>query len=361
MTVLEWMRRRRWIWSAVGIVALWLALSLTASDFSLQSLSGVVSSAAFLVIVGVGQMFVVSTGGGNVDLSIASVITLSGFAAMSLGNGSNAGLLVALPAVIVLGAGVGLVNSFLILRLRVPAMIATLAVGFVLASATLLANRGFFTFAVSPLLAAIANGRVSGIPVISLVALLLTLAAGHLIDHTVYGRVLMAVGQSERAAYLAGIGVNRTITVAYVISGVLAALDGALLSAHAGGAFLEMGTPYLLQSVGAVVVGGTLIFGGSATALGTLLGAVLLILIVTTMQRAGLPGGAQDMIQGTVIIAVLFAAGRGDVTTQMSDDAGRSARSGARTGRMRAAAAPRWPSPPSEPTDLIAAAIRRCV
>jgi ribose transport system permease protein len=96
-----------------------------------------------------------------------------------------------------------------------------------------------------------------------------------------------------------------------MISGVLAALDGALLSAHAGGAFLGMGKPYLLESVGAVVVGGTLIFGGSATPLGTLLGSVLLVLIVTTMQIAGLAGGVQDVMQGGVIIAVLLAAGAG--------------------------------------------------
>lgn len=70
-----------------------------------------------------------------------------------------------------------------------------------------------------------------------------------------------------------------------------------------------MGTPYLLQSVGAVVLGGTLIAGGSATALGTLLGGMLLVMIVTTMQIAGLPPGAQDILQGVVIIAVLSVAG----------------------------------------------------
>ncbi len=310
MNPLDWMRRHRWIWSAVGIVLLWTALSISTSHFSLQSLSGVVSSAAFLVVVGVGQMFVISTGGGNVDLSIASVITLAGFAAMSLSHGSDSGLLVTIPVLVLFGAGVGLTNAFLIRRLRIPAMIATLAVGYVLASATLLANRGFYTFAVSPFLAMIATERVRGVPIIFLVALLLAFAAGVLIDRTVYGRVLMAVGQSEPAAYFAGVGVGRTVNIAYLISGILAALDGALLSAHAGGAFLEMGTPYLLQSVGAVVVGGTLIFGGSATALGTLLGSVLLVLIVTTMQIAGFPGGVQDMVQGAVIIAVLFAAGR---------------------------------------------------
>jgi ribose transport system permease protein len=72
-----------------------------------------------------------------------------------------------------------------------------------------------------------------------------------------------------------------------------------------------MGTPYLLQSVGAVVLGGTLIAGGSATAMGTLFGAVLLVMIVTTLQIAGLPPGIQDILQGVVIIAVLAVAGPG--------------------------------------------------
>ncbi|WP_247893804.1 hypothetical protein [Azospirillum endophyticum] len=88
-----------------------------------------------------------------------------------------------------------------------------------------------------------------------------------------------------------------------------AALTGTLLSARAGGAFPDMGSPFLLQSVGAVVLGGTLIFCGSATAAGTLFGSVLLVLIVTTMQIAGLPGGTQEIIQDVVIIAVLAFAG----------------------------------------------------
>jgi ribose transport system permease protein len=86
-----------------------------------------------------------------------------------------------------------------------------------------------------------------------------------------------------------------------------------LLSAYSGGAFLEMGSPYLLQTVGAVVLGGTLIAGGSATPVGTLFGALLLVLIIVTMQVAGLPLGAQDIVQGVVIILVLALAGPGQV------------------------------------------------
>ena len=308
---LGWLRRHRWAFAAIGVLLLWAALSVVTARFSLDSLSGVATSASFLAVVALGQMFAVSTGGGNVDLSIPGVVTLSAFATMILSGGSDAGLLVALPVVLVIGLLTGAVNALLILKLRIPAIIATLAVGYVLDTATLLANRRFITFAVSPLLRLIASARPGGVPVILLLALALAGLAAMLIGRTGYGRGLMAAGQNAVAAGRAGVRVGRVTAIAFLLSGVLAAFDGALLSAHTGGAFLEMGRPYLLQSVGAVVVGGTLIFGGSATALGTLLGAVLLVLIVTTMQIAGLPGGVQDMVQGVVIIAVLAAAGSG--------------------------------------------------
>ena len=121
----------------------------------------------------------------------------------------------------------------------------------------------------------------------------------------------MAIGQNATAAHLAGARVGRTMTVAFLISSVLGALGGMLLSAHAGGAFLQMGEPYLLQSVGAVVIGGTLIAGGSATALGTFFGSILLVLVVTTMQVSGWSPGMQQVVQGVIIIAILAAAGSG--------------------------------------------------
>jgi ribose transport system permease protein len=102
--------------------------------------------------------------------------------------------------------------------------------------------------------------------------------------------------------------VKTTRLVAYVISGVLAALGGVLLSARVGGAFLEMGNPFLLQSVGAVVVGGSSILGGKATALGTFLGSIFLVMVVTTMQVLRLAGGLQQVAQGILIILVLAVA-----------------------------------------------------
>jgi len=305
------MREHRWSFAAAGVSLLWLLLSVITSHFDLNSLSGVATSASFLAIVAVGQMFVIASGGSNIDLSIPSVITLSAFVTMILSQGTNAGLLLALPAVLAIGLATGAANAFLVVKLRIPAIIATLAIGYVLDSATLIANRELEVFTVSSVLRAISSSKVAGIPTILILAAVLIALAAAIIRGTSYGRTLIAVGQNATAAHLAGARVGRTITVAFLVSSVLGALGGALLSAHAGGAFLQMGEPYLLQSVGAVVVGGTLIAGGSATALGTFFGSLFLVLIVTTMQISGWSPGMQEVVQGAMIIAILAVAGNG--------------------------------------------------
>ena len=142
------------------------------------------------------------------------------------------------------------------------------------------------------------------------------------LGRTVYGRTLSAVGQSRAAARLAGVAVDRVITIAFVISAMLASVLGLVLGAYVGGAFLEMGQPYLLQSIAAVVVGGTLIFGGSATAICVFSASVLLILLVTLMQITQLPPGSQDMLQGLVVILVLALAGRDAIRTTITEGAG---------------------------------------
>lgn len=311
MKALAWMRTNRWSFAAIGVAALWVLLSVITSHFNLNSLSGVATSASFLVIVAIGQMFVVASGGGNIDLSIPSVMTISAFVTMILSKGTNSGLLLALPAVLAIGLAAGAANAFLVAKLRIPAIIATLAIGYVLDSATLIANRELEVFTVSSILRGISSSKVAGVPTILILAVGLMAAAAAVIKATSYGRTLMAVGQNTTAAYLAGARVGRTVSFTFLTSGVLGALGGTLLSAHAGGAFLQMGEPYLLQSVGAVVVGGTLIAGGSATALGTFFGSILLVLIVTTMQVSGWPAGMQQVVQGAMIIAILAVAGNG--------------------------------------------------
>lgn len=300
---------RRWIWPALGVLLLWIALTVLTARFSLHSLSGVAISASFLLMPALGQMLVITTGRGNIDLSIPSVVTFSAYVTVVTASSGANGFWLPLGLVLLAALAVGAVNATLLLMLRIPAMIATLATGYILATATLLVNARVGVFQRPPLLAYLATGRIGDLPVVCLIAILAAAAVGIIVARTAYGRQLSAVGQNMVAARYAGVGVTRTVATAFLASATLAGLTGMLLAAYAGGAFLEMGTPYLLQSVGAVVLGGTLIAGGSASVLGTLFGAFLLVLIVTTMQIAGLPAGAQDILQGLVIIAVLSVAG----------------------------------------------------
>ena len=309
----QWSGRNRWMWAALGVVLLWVSLSLVTSSFSLSSLSGVAVSSSFLTLCALGQMAVVTTGRGNIDLSIASVMTLSAYLALIVMGGSDGRLVQGIAATLAMGLVVGSINAMLVVLCRIPAIIATLATGYILATATLLANRAIPGFKVAPAVHYVATGRVGPVPVIVLVAVVVTGLFSLLLRYTAYGRMLSAVGQNTRAARLAGVRASLVTSSAFVTSSVLAAFSGLVLGAYVGGAFLEMGQPYLLQSLGAVVLGGTLIAGGAATPLGTLFGSMLLVLVVTTMQIAGLPPGVQDVVQGLVIITVLALAGGGAV------------------------------------------------
>jgi ribose transport system permease protein len=305
----DWTNRNRWIWSLLGVLILWGLLSAVTSQLSLSSLSGVAASSSFLVLVALGQMAVVSTGGGNIDLSIASVMTLSAYVALIVVGGHDSRLFLGVVATLALGLSVGALNAALVLLARIPAIIATLATGYILATASLLANRAIPGFTIAPTLRVVATARVFGVPIMAIVAVAVVCIVSVALNRTAYGRTLSAVGQNAVAARLAGVRTIRVAAGAFLASSVLAAFTGLLLGAYVGGAFLEMGQPFLLQSLGAVVLGGTLIFGGSATAVGTLFGALLLVLIVTTMQIAQLPPGTQDVVEGIVIIAVLALAG----------------------------------------------------
>lgn len=304
-----WITRNRWIWSAIGVLILWIVLSLVTSHFSFASLSGVAVSASFLLLVSLGQTLVITTGRGNIDLSIPSVLTLSAYLSLIFIHGDNAMIIPGLLAILGIGFVIGAVNAVLVIYLRIPAIIVTLATGYILATGYVIANEHIPGFQIAPALQIVAADDLWTVPIIVIIAILGTVATAYVLNKTAYGQSLSAVGQNLRAARLAGVRTGRVTGIAFVTSSMLAALTGVLFGAYVGGAFLQMGQPYLLRSIGAVVLGGTLIYGGGPSALGTLFGSLLLVLIVTTMQIAGLPTGTQGIVQGLVIIGVLVLAG----------------------------------------------------
>ncbi|WP_213781333.1 ABC transporter permease [Caballeronia sp. dw_276] len=297
-----------WAWSFVGAVLVWFAI-VTIFGFSIAS--NVAQTAlvygVFMVLVGLGQMLVITSGVGNIDLSVPSTIALAGVISMHVMNGSNGQIALGLAAVVGVGIAVGLANYALIRLLRIPPIIATLSSSFIIQSLAITQGRQLPP--PPPALGAFATGRFLHIPYIALAALVLSLLLGVLLHRSIYGRRLSAIGQNSRAAWLAGVDVHWTRCIAYVLSSVIAAFTALLLAAVSGGASLDMGVEYMLISIAVVVIGGTLVTGGKPTITGVWGASMFLFLTNAVLNAVGADAGVRSIVYGVLIIVVTVAAG----------------------------------------------------
>lgn len=303
--VIKYIRQNNWVWAAIGAFLLWLVMGISSGRLNIESFLSNAYTAAFLAIVAFGQMFVVTSGRGAIDLSIPGVLTLSAFVSMSIVNGKNANIPLAVAVIIVMAAIIGICNSLLVIYLKIPAIIATMAMNYILTTAALLINRNFSIFAIAPALQGLTRARIFGVQLMIYIVILLAVLFWFILNKTNYGKSLLAIGQNIEASKLAGIKVVKVEMMTYVISSVLAAFAGMLISARVGGALLGMGSAYTLESVASIVVGGTAISGGKANVPGTLAGCLFLGLVVTAMQIMGFSVGFQNIAKGALIIIVL--------------------------------------------------------
>lgn len=300
--------RQPWIWSWLGALAVWLGIiAFTGGHGGLGVLVAALTFAAFYVLVALGQMFVVTLGPGNVDLSIPACMTLAGTVAMKLMAEQDGLILLGLAVSLVIGAAVGALNYALIRALRIPPIIATLSSSFIFQSAAIWYNRGL---RIKPpaSLAEFSTGMIAGIPALAILVLLVSILLHVVLNRTIYGRQVLAIGQNPRAAGLAGIPVERVRAATYILCGVLAGLCGFLVSAFSGGAALNMGAEYLLSSIAVVVIGGTSVNGGFANVPGLWGAALFLFLLTTMLNTFGLGADLRLILTGLVIIAVIVAA-----------------------------------------------------
>lgn len=303
------LRQEPWIWSFVGATAVWLATVIfTQGHGGGQIVTAALSFASFTVIVGIGQMLVITTGPGNVDLSIPAAITLCGTVAMKMMNEQNGMILPGIAAALGTGFVVGSLNYGLIRFLRIPPIIATLSMSFLVQSTAIAYNRGLRIKPPS-LLDEFTTGRTLGVPWIALLTIALAVVMGIVVGRSYYGRAVSAVGQNMRAAWLAGIPVERMRYATYVLSALLAALCGILLSGFSGGPALDMGAEYLLGSIAVVVIGGTSVAGGKANVPGIWGAALFMFLLVTMLNTFGVSAGVRLVLTGLIIIAVITLAG----------------------------------------------------
>lgn len=303
---------RPWTWSFVAAAAVWLATTLFTGGASAVGLThAALTFAAFSVIVGLGQMLVITLGPGNVDLSIPATMTLAGTLALKAMAEAPGAEILGLAVTLGVGLGVGLLNFALIRLLAIPPIIATLSMAFIVQSTAIWANRGL---RIKPpeTLARFAPGSTSGVPNVAWIALALALLVWVLLERSLYGRRVLAIGQNLRAARLAGTPVDGVRCATYVASALLAALAGFLLASFSGGAALNMGAEYLLTSIAVVVIGGSSVAGGNSNVPGIWGASLFMFLVVTMLNTYGLGAGVRLIMTGLIIIAVIVAAsGRG--------------------------------------------------
>ena len=310
MTALATLFRRPWIWSFIAAFGVWLAtIMFTAGASTFGLTHAALTFASFSIIVGLGQMFVITLGPGNVDLSIPSTMTLAGTVALKLMESNNDLVILGVIAAIAVGVAIGIANYALIKLLKIPPIIATLSSSFIIQSMAIWYNRGL---RIKPpdLLANFATGSSLGIPNVALFALVVSVLAWVALERGLYGRWVSAIGQNMRAARLAGVPVDGVRFATYVLCAVLASLSGLLLSCFSGGAALNMGAEYLLISIAVVVIGGTAVAGGFANVPGIWGASLFMFLVVSMLNTYQASAGVRLLLTGLIIIAVIIAASR---------------------------------------------------
>jgi ribose transport system permease protein len=298
-----------WFWSYLGALLVWLAAIVFTRGYGAGGMiTAGLALAVFSVIAGVAQMFVITLGPGNVDLSLPANIGLASAVAMKVMGGSDSMIALGILAALASGGGIGIANYLLIWLLRIPPIIATLSASFIIQSMGISYGRGL-QIKPPPAFADFTTAQVAGIPVLAIGTVFFTIGAGFLLHRTIYGRSVLAIGQNPRAAWLAGIRVERIRCATYVLSGALGGICGALLAGYFRGSSLEIGDEYLLTSIALVVIGGTSVSGGRANVVGLWGAGLFLVLLLTMLNTFGVSAGIRFVVTGLVIIGVIIAAG----------------------------------------------------
>ena len=253
---------------------------------------------AVLIIVGLGMTFVIIAG--SIDLSVGSLVAVA--AMLSAAAANQWGLAGALTVALLVGAAAGLVNGLVFTVLRVPSFIATLGMLSVARGFTIIYSDG----APIPIQDA---GQVLNLgtwPAPVFVAALAVVVCQVIYRLTPFGRYVQGIGGNERVALLSGVPVDRTKTLIFVLSGLMAGLGGLVTAARLGAGTPQAGTGFELDVISAVVIGGTPLTGGIGNMYSTAVGALVISTLSNGLVILGVPSEVQTVIKGIVLVLAVF-------------------------------------------------------
>ena len=299
------------IWSRVGVLMALLLLVAFASFLShrfltIPNLLNVLRQVAIVGILALGMTFVILTRG--IDLSVGAILGIS--VVLYAGLLENHGMLVAIPLGISAAMAAGLVNGVGISYAGIPPFIMTLGMlsfarglAFIYTGGTPIPilNESFYD---------LGNGYLLGIPIPTLILIAVLIASGVVLSLTPFGRCVYGIGSNEDAARLSGVPVRLYKTMVYVISGGVSGLAGLVYASQ-----LSIGTPiagqgYELDAIAAVVVGGTSLFGGKGSVLGTFIGTLIIGVLANILNLTGVDPFVQQLFKGVLIVLAVFIMSR---------------------------------------------------
>lgn len=293
---------------ALGLTLLigWIVVSATGGELFTQS--GTVSLlhvATGLGLVAVGQTLAIL--GGSLDLSVAYLVSLATLVAAETMNGSDANIPAAVALVLVVSAGIGLLNGLLITKLRINAFIATLGVGLLLKGYLENGYDGPAGTTAPSLVQTLGYQRIGPVPVAVVLLLVVAVAAGWVVRRTRYGHHLIAVGGDTDVARLSGVRTDRILILTHVLCSLCAGLAGVYLASRLGAGAPRVGTEsfFDLESIAAVVLGGTALAGGRGSMLGTIGGVLLLASVDSIFNQLEVDAFFKQVVRGVIIVAAV--------------------------------------------------------
>jgi ribose transport system permease protein len=291
------------------LVALIVVFSLLSFNefFAVANARNIATDAAVLLVLAVGATYVIITAG--IDLSVGSVLVFAGVVSAKLMNevgGNNWGvILIGLVAALLAGLAWGLLNGILIAKAKIPAFIVTLGtLGMSLGAGYLITGGVDEREVPFKLISDVGIGRIIGIPYLVLIALAVAIVLGILLAQTRFGRYTYAIGSNEEAVRRAGVNVDRHLIKIYALAGTLSGLAGFMNLARFGTTTIGGHATDNLNAIAAVVIGGTSLFGG----IGSILGTVFGVFIPAVLQNGFVIVGVQAFWQQVAVGAVLILA-----------------------------------------------------
>ena len=284
------------------LVVLAAAFTLTSSRFlQFNNLMIVAQQAVVLLVSALGMTFVIIAG--SIDLSVGAIVALSALVAAQMSG--SLGIFAVVPACL-MGLLAGLVNGVVVAKGKVPSFIVTLGTMVVYRGVVLYYTRGAPISIEDETFLDVYSGRSFSIPHSALIAIGLIVVTAVVLNLTVFGREVRAIGGGERIAFLTGIKVERVKIAVFGLVGLLCGMAGLLQAARSMAATAQLGEGLELDAIAAVVVGGTPLTGGVGSIQGTILGALIITILSNGMNIIGLDPYFQNIVKGLVLILSVF-------------------------------------------------------